>query len=125
MSHDNSVRPDSLLIDTGSSNTWVGAGKPYVPTSSSINLNEEVVRTSTLPRRLSTEQLCELVSYLRERWLRRYVASRTFTSRTVHMYLPGFEWQDTVTVGELVIAQQSIGVAVDSSGFAGVDGILG
>ncbi|EJC99838.1 acid protease [Fomitiporia mediterranea MF3/22] len=27
--------PYTLIVDTGSSNTWVGAGKPYVPSSSS------------------------------------------------------------------------------------------
>ncbi|KLO16772.1 family A1 protease [Schizopora paradoxa] len=33
----------SLLIDTGSSNTWVGAGKKYVQTSSSTNTGHSVV----------------------------------------------------------------------------------
>jgi len=32
----------TLLIDTGSSNTWVGAGQPYVPTSSSVDTGEAV-----------------------------------------------------------------------------------
>ncbi|KAI8972455.1 acid protease [Trametes punicea] len=32
----------SLLVDTGSSNTWVGAGRPYVPTSSSIQTHNTV-----------------------------------------------------------------------------------
>ncbi|KAF8625961.1 hypothetical protein AX17_006686 [Amanita inopinata Kibby_2008] len=31
-----------LLIDTGSSNTWVGAGKPYKPTSTSKNTHHRV-----------------------------------------------------------------------------------
>ena len=33
-----------LLIDTGSSNTWVGADKAYVKTSSSVNTGQEFVR---------------------------------------------------------------------------------
>lgn len=32
----------SLLIDTGSSNTWVGAGKSYVRTSTSVNTGNSV-----------------------------------------------------------------------------------
>lgn len=35
---------DSLLIDTGSSNTWVGAGKKYVKTSTSVQTKDSVVR---------------------------------------------------------------------------------
>ena len=32
----------TLLIDTGSSNTWVGAGKAYVKTSTSVDTGEPV-----------------------------------------------------------------------------------
>ena len=32
-----------LIVDTGSSNTWVGAGQRYITTSSSVNTGEEVV----------------------------------------------------------------------------------
>ena len=32
-----------LIIDTGSSNTWVGAGTAYVKTSSSVDTGDEVV----------------------------------------------------------------------------------
>ncbi|KAF8141308.1 acid protease [Boletus edulis] len=32
----------TLLLDTGSGNTWVGAGKPYVPTKTSRNTGEAV-----------------------------------------------------------------------------------
>ena len=32
----------SLLIDTGSSNTWVGAGKTYVKTSTSVDTDRSV-----------------------------------------------------------------------------------
>ena len=31
-----------LLVDTGSSNTWVGSGKPYVKTKTSINTYQNV-----------------------------------------------------------------------------------
>jgi hypothetical protein len=39
------LRPvlDNLLIDTGSSNTWVGAGKAYVKTSTSVKTSDSVV----------------------------------------------------------------------------------
>ena len=33
-----------LIVDTGSSNTWVGANQSYVNTSSSIDTGDEVVR---------------------------------------------------------------------------------
>lgn len=34
---------DSLLIDTGSSNTWVGAGKAFVHTSTTVQTSNKVV----------------------------------------------------------------------------------
>ncbi|KAF7795125.1 hypothetical protein EIP86_006272 [Pleurotus ostreatoroseus] len=37
----------------------------------------------------------------------------------------GTEYLDTVTIGPLVITNQSIGVASNITGFSGVDGILG
>ena len=37
----------------------------------------------------------------------------------------GQEYTDTVTIGDLIIEKQSIGVAKTSSGFNGLDGILG
>ena len=37
----------------------------------------------------------------------------------------GTEYTDTVTIGSLTIAGQGVGVASRSSGFSGVDGILG
>ncbi|KAF8260454.1 acid protease [Lactarius quietus] len=37
-----SVGVDTLLIDTGSSNTWVGAGKTYVKTSTSVETGDSV-----------------------------------------------------------------------------------
>ncbi|KAJ3488415.1 hypothetical protein NLI96_g2845 [Meripilus lineatus] len=80
----------TLLIDTGSSNTWVGADKKYVKTSSSKDTGGKVN-----------------VSY----------GSGSFS---------GVEYTDTVTISpELVIQDQSIGVATTAQGFNGVDGILG
>ncbi|KII85701.1 hypothetical protein PLICRDRAFT_701179 [Plicaturopsis crispa FD-325 SS-3] len=80
----------SLLIDTGSSNTWVGATKAYVRTSTSAQTSNRVA-----------------VTY----------GSGSFS---------GTEFTDTVTLGTgLVIQKQSIGVASRSTGFEGVDGILG
>jgi len=34
---------DNLIVDTGSSNTWVGAGTAYVPTETSHNTSEAVL----------------------------------------------------------------------------------
>ncbi|KAK7063997.1 aspartic proteinase [Favolaschia claudopus] len=80
----------SLIVDTGSSNTWVGANKKYVATSTSTKTSSSVS-----------------VSY----------GSGSFS---------GTEYTDTVTLAAgLVIPKQSIGVASRSSGFSGVDGILG
>jgi len=33
---------DDLIVDTGSSNTWVGAGTPYVKTKTSVDTGEPV-----------------------------------------------------------------------------------
>ncbi|KAG0707572.1 aspartic peptidase domain-containing protein [Suillus ampliporus] len=79
----------NLIVDTGSSNTWVGADTAYVKTSTSINTGKPVA-----------------VSY----------GSGSFS---------GTEYTDTVTLGGLTITAQSIGVASKSTGFTGVDGILG
>lgn len=80
----------TLLIDTGSSNTWVGASQQYVQTSTSQDTGSNVS-----------------VSY----------GSGQFS---------GEEFLDTVTLSpDLVIPQQSIGVASSAQGFSGVDGILG
>jgi len=80
----------NLIVDTGSSNTWVGAGERYVETATSIPTLEGVA-----------------VTY----------GSGSFN---------GNEWRDTVTLADgLVIKDQSIGAAYKSTGFEGVDGILG
>ncbi|EGO05010.1 hypothetical protein SERLA73DRAFT_82569 [Serpula lacrymans var. lacrymans S7.3] len=78
-----------LIVDTGSSNTWVGAGTAYKETSTSVDTDEPVS-----------------VTY----------GSGSFS---------GTEYTDTVTLGSLTITTQSIGVAQTSTGFSGVDGILG
>ncbi|KAL4073373.1 aspartic peptidase domain-containing protein [Scleroderma yunnanense] len=80
----------NLLVDTGSSNTWIGAQKAYHPTHTSHS-----------------------------------------TGNTVHVSygsgrMTGKEYTDTVALGpNLVIQNQSIGVATDTQGFHDVDGILG
>ncbi|OCH85902.1 aspartic peptidase A1 [Obba rivulosa] len=79
----------TLIVDTGSSNTWIGAGKSYVKTSTSKSTGSSVS-----------------VEY----------GSGSFS---------GTEYTDTVTLGSLVITNQGVGVASRSSGFEGVDGILG
>ncbi|KJA26749.1 hypothetical protein HYPSUDRAFT_63538 [Hypholoma sublateritium FD-334 SS-4] len=82
----------SLAVDTGSSNTWIGADtdNPYVKTSSSSATSNNVTV---------------------------YYGSGSFS---------GTEYIDKVTLTpELVISKQSIGVASQSSGFSGIDGILG
>ncbi|KAH9931674.1 acid protease [Epithele typhae] len=76
----------TLLIDTGSSNTWLGADKKYVKTNTSKSTSKSVC----VP---------------------------TLTSLSV---------TDTVTISsDLVIQNQSIGVASTAQGFNDVDGILG
>ncbi|KAG2368809.1 aspartic peptidase domain-containing protein [Suillus spraguei] len=79
-----------LIVDTGSSNTWVGADTKYVVTSTSVDTGDAVE-----------------VTY----------GSGSFS---------GTEYLDTVTLGTgLTITKQSIGVAATSTGFDGVDGIVG
>ncbi|KAG7445696.1 acid protease [Guyanagaster necrorhizus] len=85
-----SAQAFTLLIDTGSSNTWVGADTEYAPSSTSKSTRKTVK-----------------VSY----------GSGSFT---------GTEYTDRVELAaDLVIDEQSIGVASSASGFSGVDGILG
>jgi hypothetical protein len=79
-----------LVVDTGSSNTWVGSNTAYVKTSTSVSTGQPVD-----------------VGY-------------------GSGYFSGTEYTDTVTLSTgLTITKQSIGVASSSSGFSGVDGILG
>ncbi|OJA14470.1 hypothetical protein AZE42_05288 [Rhizopogon vesiculosus] len=86
----NPATQHALLIDTGSSNTWIGANTTYKPTSTSHSTGNTVN-----------------VSY----------GSGSMT---------GKEYTDTVTLGaNLVIKNQSIGVASSTQDFQDVDGILG
>jgi len=79
-----------LIVDTGSSNTWVGAGTAFKSTSSTVQTGASVS-----------------VTY----------GSGSFS---------GNEVLDTVTLSSsLVIKGQSLGVATTSTGFGGVDGIIG
>ena len=78
-----------LIVDTGSSNTWMGANKSYVKTSTS---------------KITTDTVA-----VKDR-------GRSFS---------GQEYTDTITLRDLVIQGQSIGVASSSTGFRGVDGVLG
>ncbi|KAG2357595.1 aspartic proteinase [Suillus spraguei] len=88
----------NLVVDTGSSNTWVGANAKYVATKTSV----------------STHQPVE-VDY-----------GSGFFSGMTYTSIMRTEYIDTVTLGSgLTITKQSIGVASTSSGFTGVDGILG
>ncbi|KAF7981764.1 hypothetical protein HWV62_31829 [Athelia sp. TMB] len=79
----------SLIVDTGSSNIWVGAGTKFIKGSTGITTGDSVS-----------------VSY----------GSGSFF---------GTEYIDTVTVGNATVLKQSIGVASSSTGFEGVDGIIG
>ncbi|KAK7028832.1 hypothetical protein VNI00_014845 [Paramarasmius palmivorus] len=82
----------NLLIDTGSSNTWIGASKEYKPTKPSHNERKQV--------------------------------SVTYGSGS----FMGTEYTDCVALSDnLVIKEQSIGIAEKTQGFGndGIDGILG
>ncbi|KAL7933839.1 putative aspartic protease [Trichoderma chlorosporum] len=78
-----------LIVDTGSSNTWCGAGDSCEPSGSGKASGGSVS-----------------VSY----------GSGSFS---------GKEYKDTVSFGGLTVSSQSIGSATQSSGFDGVDGIIG
>ncbi|KAG1820843.1 aspartic peptidase domain-containing protein [Suillus subaureus] len=81
----------TLLIDTGSSNTWIGANKAYVPTSTSHD-----------------------------------TGGTFYVTYGDNSYVSGEEYTDTVTLNsDLVIDNQSIGVASKSDGMGDLDGILG
>ncbi|RPD60570.1 acid protease [Lentinus tigrinus ALCF2SS1-7] len=79
----------NLIVDTGSSNTWVGAGADYVVTNSSVDTNNTVTVI--------------------------YGSGVVF----------GEQYNDTVTLGDLVVENQGVGAAEFTLGFNGVDGILG
>ncbi|KAF8177288.1 putative cathepsin E [Mycena galopus ATCC 62051] len=83
-----------LIVDTGSSNTWVGSGTKYVPGSTSTNTGKTFE-----------------VEY----------GSGTVSNE----FISGTEYTDTLALGGLTVTKQSIGDGTKSSGFEGVDGIIG
>ncbi|KAG6834414.1 hypothetical protein H0H93_009773, partial [Arthromyces matolae] len=97
----------NLLVDTGSSNTWVGSKTPYIVTSTSLATKGKVVSTLGTPNSGSRLSVFQSVTY----------GSGSFS---------GSEYLDTVTLSpDLVLQQQSIGVASTSQGLDDNDGILG
>jgi len=101
---------DTLLIDTGSSNTWLGASQAYLKTSTSKSTGQNMSVTYGSGSFNGTE--CEQILILNYFQL--------------HQFAPRDPDIDTVTLSPgLVITSQSIGVASSSVGFRGVDGILG
>lgn len=84
-----------LIVDTGSSNTWIGANKAYVQTSTSLQTSDSVSEGS----------------------IRVAYGSGSFSGTEYYD-------QVTVASG-LVVSRQSIGVASQSTGFSNVDGVLG
>lgn len=78
-----------MIVDTGSSNTWVGADTKFSKGSTGVSTGKSVS-----------------VSY----------GSGSFS---------GTEYTDSVSFAGLTVTKQSIGVASSSTGFDGVDGILG
>ena len=102
-----SCRADSLIVDTRSSNTWVGTTKPYVPTSLSHKTSNTV---AVLYACLGTFQAMNVSLHL------------TFRLYCTLTFLPV---TDDVKLGAVTIKGQSIGIATKSVGFNGVNWILG
>ena len=118
---------DTLLIDTGSSNTWVGAGQPYVKTSTSQETDDSAVishhRTSVSALTNPCLPVCVIWIWVVLWWVYIYDSRLHYIPTSSFL---GTEYLDTVTIAlGLVISQQSIGVASNSTGFDGFDGILG
>ncbi|KAN0135184.1 aspartic protease [Lactarius tabidus] len=98
----------TLLVDTGSSNTWIGAGQPYVKTGSSAPTSDSVCVT------FGSGSFCG-----------EFLFTKVISTKPFHPS-SGKEFLDTVTLSPtLVVHNQSIGVASSSSGFEGLDGVLG
>lgn len=104
---------DDLVIDTGSANTWVGAGKTYKQTSTSEATGSKVVRTGgPTPASVHLTRVCCLSQHV------------SWTDGA--LYMTGKEYIDMVNItSDLVIKYQAIGVASDTAGFDGYDGVLG
>ncbi|KAJ7621411.1 acid protease [Roridomyces roridus] len=115
----------ALIIDTGSSNTWVGATTPFVNTATTVSTGQSVAvsyGSGDFQVRHYPPNLPELNKP------QGYGApcGITFSLADHRALLPGTEVLDTVTLAPgLTITNQSIGVASSSDGFEGVDGILG
>ncbi|KAF8171071.1 putative aspartic protease [Mycena galopus ATCC 62051] len=78
-----------LIVDTGSSNLWIGSGTKYTPGSTSTD------------------------------------TGKTFEVEYGSGTVSGTEYTDTVVLGGLTITKQGLGDGTKSSGFKGVDGIVG
>ncbi|KAK7680342.1 hypothetical protein QCA50_016582 [Cerrena zonata] len=97
-----------LLVDTGSSNTWVGAGKQFTVTDTTLITNDlvEVIYGSGFV-------------------LGKSPPPPPTVDKTIHVR-QGQEVFDQITLAPgFVISNQSIGVAIEDAGFDGVDGIIG
>ncbi|TCD68313.1 hypothetical protein EIP91_011172 [Steccherinum ochraceum] len=80
----------TVIVDTASSNTWVGSNQPYVQTSSSVQ---------------SIDQVSVIYGF---------------------GSMDGTEFNDKISLNSgLNVFGQSIGVATSSTGFDGVDGVIG
>ncbi|KAI9440274.1 acid protease [Lactarius psammicola] len=102
----------TLLIDTGSSNTWVGADKKYNRTSTSKNTGKSVSVSYGSGSFSGTE--CA------------YCSSSALGANLAPQDLIVFPVTDQVTLSpSLIVKSQSIGVASTAQGFSDVDGILG
>jgi saccharopepsin len=104
---DHQFYADTLLVDTGSSNTWIGASKPYVKSS----MSQDTGGTFVSVRGFYLLYNCN------------YFQGVSYAGNT---QVSGEEYLDTITLNsDLVIKQQSIGVANSNAGLGDLDGILG
>lgn len=121
---------DSLLVDTGSSNTWVGALQPYQQTQTSVQTRDSVVRFNELTRSILFLNNCrelQSVNYGNgESFEGMCHMDNLLVLRCLLMYALGTEFNDLVSFdSDLTVFGQSIGAAIDSSGFDDSDGVLG
>jgi hypothetical protein len=122
---------DTLIIDTGSANTWIGAGKPYVRTNTSVQTNDQVVSICIFVQLVDQHETTGLQQPSTSMY------NMVLRHSSVHFPalappllslhpLSGTEFTDAVTITPgVVIPSQSIGVASTSRGMKDVDGILG
>ena len=121
---------DNLIIDTGSSNTWVGANTPYTQTSTSTDTGRQVVSSDAIYffiRRDSfiDAHFCSSPAMAPANFLVCSSMLPLNKHRQIEPFVSGEEFTDQVTLGSLVINDQSIGVALEAEGFTTADGILG